>query len=680
MKTKRLLLRNVLATCCLLAPFGFNGIGHSLDVVVTSELDNGNGNTLRDAIGDIVTTGDPTNRITFHQDLDGQSIILGSKILINSSISIEISAASLPNGLIISSPGSAAFQAEGSTSLTLEGMDIQDAVGESGFAGGAIIFRSSGDLVVRDCDFQFNRAQDGAVGANGGNGGVIGVETGNVTLDGCYFGVNRAGHGGNGSSPMNAGNGGHGGVLFSTTSGDITITDCDFSSNNAGNGGEAFGSEDAGDGGWGGVLYVVYTTGMIDISGTVFGTSNRAGNGGDAGSGAPGDGGNAGAMFLDHASGMRQLATITDCRIEGNSTGRAGVNVGAAFGFNGDGGGIYAEGPLLLIKDSLIQTNSCDAGNNAGSAGGGIYARNGASDADITLVNTTLFRNDAEDSGGGIHAPAGADLTIIHSTIVENEATTGLGGGIYGDMNLTLENSIVYDNTDFNVTNNDDIFPSSFNKVGGNFVGQETPVVDPKIGFFTLIAEGKFGFVPEGGLPVVDQAVTSGNTPAEDARGSARIFGSAADLGAVELKHQPDNKIGLKGNPATHKRDNLYNASGAGQKVKVKLNGKRFSKYWNSVQNDGDADSVLLRQTKVKKGYKLKSFRLTGGRANVTGALKRRGYVIPNIAPGNTVVFQHKVKKTTPGRSPKLKLKLIAQSTTAPVSVDTVQVKVKPGR
>ena len=101
------------------------------------------------------------------------------------------------------------------------------------------------------------------------------------------------------------------------------------------------------------------------------------------------------------------------------------------------GGGINNHGYDGLA--SAVITGSTISGNNA-DAGGGIgnravyYAEQGANAA-LTIQGSTLSGNVASATGGGIHNQASADsdasLNIGTSTITNNTATGGVGGGIH---------------------------------------------------------------------------------------------------------------------------------------------------------------------------------------------------------------------------------------------------------
>ena len=103
----------------------------------------------------------------------------------------------------------------------------------------------------------------------------------------------------------------------------------------------------------------------------------------------------------------------------------------------GVGGGISNSGALTL-------TNSTLSGNSADQDGGGIYNANGGT---LTLTNSTVSGNNAGVDGGGIRNDPGGTLTLTNSTVTGNTAGDD-GGGIYNIAGgtLTLTNSAVSGN------------------------------------------------------------------------------------------------------------------------------------------------------------------------------------------------------------------------------------------
>ncbi len=108
---------------------------------------------------------------------------------------------------------------------------------------------------------------------------------------------------------------------------------------------------------------------------------------------------------------------------------------------------------------SAVLSGSTISGNNA-EVGGGVanravyYAEQGANAA-LTIVGSTVSGNVASQSGGGVHSQATSDsaatLSISNSTIAENTAAGGTGGGIHvvdgPGVSAMLTSVLVGDNT-----------------------------------------------------------------------------------------------------------------------------------------------------------------------------------------------------------------------------------------
>ncbi len=96
----------------------------------------------------------------------------------------------------------------------------------------------------------------------------------------------------------------------------------------------------------------------------------------------------------------------------------------------GNGGGILSNGEVTL-------TNSTVSSNSANEDGGGIAS------AEVTLTNSTVSDNSANDEIGGIFS--NGEVTLTNSTVSGNSANRA--GGIFSNGEVTLTNSTVSDNT-----------------------------------------------------------------------------------------------------------------------------------------------------------------------------------------------------------------------------------------
>ena len=184
--------------------------------------------------------------------------------------------------------------------------------------------------------------------------------------------------------------------------------------------------------------------------------------------------------------------TLTNCTLQNNGT----------F-YNG--GGIYNTGTLMVVG-STISGNLAAA--NAFGNGGGIDNGGGT----LTVVNSTLANNNTPNGyGGGIEVEAGT-ATITNSTISANSAVGGGGGistiisdGSGGTTNggtVSLANSIVSQNSDFLSDISDGTV--GYTDKGGNnvgFVNRTAPAVNnPNL--LTLAPLGNYGGPTQTMLPL----------------------------------------------------------------------------------------------------------------------------------------------------------------------------------
>jgi hypothetical protein len=141
--------------------------------------------------------------------------------------------------------------------------------------------------------------------------------------------------------------------------------------------------------------------------------------------------------------------TVNDCTVSGNSI----------LGKNTSGGGIANEG-ALTVSNCTISGNSVGGGMNA--VGGGID-----NEGTLMVSNCTLSGNSAQFVGG-IHN--GGTLTISNCTLWDNSASVSAGGIENQGKTLTLNNSIVADNT------GGDVFNASSATLQGSSNLIQTPV------------------------------------------------------------------------------------------------------------------------------------------------------------------------------------------------------------
>jgi CSLREA domain-containing protein len=149
-------------------------------------------------------------------------------------------------------------------------------------------------------------------------------------------------------------------------------------------------------------------------------------------------GGGAAITIIDGNKSLRPDRGVL--RINGGVTVNiSGVTIrnGARTSLGTFGGGISNSGTLTLI-------NSTVSGNSANDDGGGISNANFGT---LTLVNCTVSGNSSNHDAGGIRNGV-ATLTLTNSTVSGNSAgSVGTGGGIHSFGTLTLTNSTVSGNS-----------------------------------------------------------------------------------------------------------------------------------------------------------------------------------------------------------------------------------------
>ncbi|WP_293150568.1 peroxidase family protein, partial [Okeania sp. SIO2C9] len=185
------------------------------------------------------------------------------------------------------------------------------------------------------------------------------------------------------------------------------------------------------------------------------------------------------------------------------------IGGGNVTGNGDDGGGIFN-------RENLTLSNSTITGNTANEDGGGIF---NAQTGNITISNTTISNNETKEglaSGGGIFN--GGEINISHSEISNNFAND-TGGGIYNwsPGNITITNSTITGNT----VNNDG---------GGIFVYGDTKILDSTISDnVALSATADGGGVAVFGNAEITNSTISGNSARDDGGGvyiKDNVFGN----------------------------------------------------------------------------------------------------------------------------------------------------------
>ena len=113
----------------------------------------------------------------------------------------------------------------------------------------------------------------------------------------------------------------------------------------------------------------------------------------------------------------------------------------------------------------------------------------------------------------------------------------------------------------------------------------------------------------------------------------------------------PDLTIGKTA--AQRKGDGIYNASGAGQSHTIKTK-KRAVKYRSHLQNDGEsAEAFGLRGRGRSSKWDVKHYRVSGGRTNISAAVRLGTYESGVLAPAESVLYEIRIKPKSRTRNRK---------------------------
>ena len=212
------------------------------------------------------------------------------------------------------------------------------------------------------------------------------------------------------------------------------------------------------------------------------------------------------------------------------------------FPFAGDGGGIFNDGILTIIKSTISQNGV----RFPFFSGGGIF-----NDGTLTITNSTISSNEARVDGNGIFN--GGTLTVTNSTIVGN--TPGVdafgfnGGGIFTVGTVELQNTILALNMRGLSGRGPDCF-GTVTSLGNNLIGDPTGCTitlqpsdltgDPGLGDFTDNGKPGNGHFP---LLSTSKAIDAGNNavcPRSDQLRKRRV--GPCDIGAIAFRDKDDRR------------------------------------------------------------------------------------------------------------------------------------------
>lgn len=175
----------------------------------------------------------------------------------------------------------------------------------------------------------------------------------------------------------------------------------------------------------------------------------------------------------------------------------------------------------------------------------------------------------------------------------------------------------------------------------------------------------------------IDVAVT-------DVEASGEVEGLATDAGFyltildTVLEYQPDLRIGHGPAITQMKGDGLYNETGRGQGILLKLEMLKWSRYHFALEHDGNAvDDIRVTELRGGNKVRTKYFRLSGGRRNVTNQIGRSSLLETDVDPGQVIRYQGWVKYGSPKIRPRQSFRILARSVSDPTKVDAVRVTVR---
>ena len=497
---------------------------------VTTTLDGSSGGTLRQAIEAANNTAG-ADTIVFSTSLSDDLDLRGDALEITDDLTIDFNDLALERSdnedRLLTVTGE-------ETSLTINGGTLTGGVADGD--GGAILAEGA-DLTVNGTTFESNAAD---------RGGAIATSDAMITINGATFESNATFD--------------EGGALYLSSDTQAVINDSVFLDNRSvfKSGGAIFSDDNT--------LDTPPIT--LTIHNTVF-EGNNAGTDGGA-----------------------IIAFDTDVNIDGSF-----FNANVANGIDddvirrdGDGGAIFAEDSNVSVENTFFTanvsddlggaisffgnssdntfnvTNSSFLGNTA-PLGGAIATDTSLAhgDFDNLIENSTFSQNVATDRGGAIYNFDG-NLTIIGSTISENNAADGGGLNSFGDTATTtnIGSSIIANNTSENGEvdlGTDAINPvvTAFVSLGNNLIGDGTlsapadsafingengdivgtadAPIDPGLNDLTITDTGVFYTLADDSLALdVIAAATNISTQVTDQRGDQflRVADAFVDIGAIE--------------------------------------------------------------------------------------------------------------------------------------------------
>jgi predicted outer membrane repeat protein len=236
------------------------------------------------------------------------------------------------------------------------------------------------------------------------------------------------------------------------------------------------------------------------------------------------------------SSGPQIVVTVRQSSFSSNHAVRPAGGQSASVG-----GGIAFAGFEMKIEQSAFWANQ------SADAGGGLYIRRGI----VEVVNSTISNNMSAD-GAAAFMTANSRTSFLHVTMFDNVPSAGVV--LIFDAPTTIKNSAVVSGAGI---------VNCYLPFGTNYLtaeGENLESRDSCDGFSVINANPVFLDItdnggptltnmPAPGSPALDAAADCGGLTV-DQRGQPRPFGSACDLGAVELDQNPLTQRSLEITPS----------------------------------------------------------------------------------------------------------------------------------
>ncbi|HEX6021030.1 MAG TPA: right-handed parallel beta-helix repeat-containing protein, partial [Solirubrobacter sp.] len=276
------------------------------------------------------------------------------------------------------------------------------------------------------------------------------------------------------------------------------------------------------------------------------------------------------------------------------------------YGSGTQGGGIATQGSARLeISQSLIDGNTA-TGATVSDLGGGIYIEGQTLATQVTIQDSTIYNNSAQNGGGiGVRNNAGQPPVLRGVTLAANRAraSSGVGGIFSAQTNARLQGSILAGNTTRIVLGSTELFSpsncllaSAPTDEGGNVESDDTCQLgassrvntNPQLAGSLDLSEQPPVLAIAAGSPAVDFAGCAGRTV--DQRGVPRPQGAACDAGAYEYDSPPETVVVGSGPPFT------FSSSDPGSTFQCSLDGGPFvpcTSPWNEPVGPGTHTLVV---------------------------------------------------------------------------------------